>query len=158
MLRNNAMCLGLDITQCFLEIAWISMRDPKCGNSWGEWVSLPLPVTSGRYRTILYNLRRSGLGLQINSFVWAKNIVGWPGKWQNLSLPWGRVIGMSPILWMTPIAHLVLLCLLVIFSGCNSLRLLHNKLVQMYWINATQIAYAIVSLRQNFRRRELNSA
>lgn len=43
------------------------------------------------------------------------------------------------------------------FSGRNSFRLLHNKLLQMYWINAMQIAYAIVSLRQNFRRQELNS-
>lgn len=157
MLRTNATCLGLNITQCFLEIACISMRDPNLANSWGEWVSLALPVSSGRYSTTLYNLRKSSLGLQINSFVWAKNIVGWPCKRQNLSLSWGRVIGMSPLLWMTLIAHLVLLCLLFFFSGRNSFRLLHNKLLQMYWINAMQIAYAIVSLRQNFRRQELNS-
>lgn len=122
MLRNNATCLGLNITQCFLEIACVSMRDPNLGNSWGEWVSLALPVSSGRYSTTVYNLRRSSLGLQINSSVWAKNIVGWPCKRQNLSLSWGRVIGISPLLWMTLIAHLVLLCLLfflaVIVLGC----------------------------------------
>lgn len=109
-----------------------------------------------RVDTVQLHLGRLSLVLHINLFLWAKNTVDWPCQWPKFpchGIGWQRYYLYFRQQWLLICCSWVR-CFL---SICNHLRLLPNRLLHIYWINATQIAYLIIPIGLNFRCRELDS-